>query len=51
MSASAPITLIDYDAGNLASLEGALDRLGFRHARAASKWPTPGRMMGPLAAA
>ena len=30
------ITLIDYGAGNLASLEGALDRLGFAHARAAS---------------
>jgi imidazole glycerol phosphate synthase glutamine amidotransferase subunit len=28
------ITLIDYGAGNLASLEGALDRLGFDHARA-----------------
>ena len=32
MSPSAPITLIDYDAGNLASLEGALDRLGLDHA-------------------
>ena len=28
------ITLIDYGAGNLASLEGALDRLGFAHQRA-----------------
>jgi imidazole glycerol phosphate synthase glutamine amidotransferase subunit len=28
------ITLIDYGAGNLHSLEGALDRLGFRHQRA-----------------
>ncbi len=28
------ITLIDYGAGNLHSLEGALDRLGFQHCRA-----------------
>ena len=28
------ITLIDYGAGNLHSLEGALDRLGFQHRRA-----------------
>lgn len=28
------ITLIDYGAGNLASLEGALDRLGYAHLRA-----------------
>lgn len=28
------ITLIDYGAGNLHSLEGALDRLGFQHKRA-----------------
>ena len=34
MSPSAPITLIDYDAGNLALLEGALDRLGLNHRRA-----------------
>jgi len=36
MSAPSIITLIDYDAGNLASLEGALDRLGFAYRRAAS---------------
>ena len=30
------ITLIDYEAGNLASLEGALDRLGLAYVRAAS---------------
>lgn len=46
MNASAPITLIDYDAGNLASLEGALDRLGFRHARAAS--PAEAAASGPI---
>ncbi len=28
------ITILDYGAGNLASLEGALDRLGFQHRRA-----------------
>lgn len=33
---SQPITLIDYDAGNLASLEGALDRLGLTYRRAAT---------------
>jgi len=30
------ITLVDYDAGNLASLEGALDRLHLPHQRAAT---------------
>ena len=30
------ITLLDYGAGNLASLEGALDRLGFAYQRAAT---------------
>ena len=30
------ITILDYGAGNLASLEGALDRLRFAHARAAT---------------
>ena len=30
------ITILDYGAGNLASLEGALDRLGFARARAAT---------------
>jgi len=46
MSQESIITLIDYDAGNLASLEGALDRLGLRYQRAA----TPDRVSshGPL---
>ena len=30
------ITILDYGAGNLASLEGALERLGFAHQRAAT---------------
>jgi imidazole glycerol-phosphate synthase subunit HisH len=40
------ITLIDYGAGNLASLEGALDRLGFAHQRAES--PAQVAAAGPL---
>ena len=43
---SAPITLIDYDAGNLASLEGALDRLGLVHRRAAT--PDQAALNGPI---
>ncbi len=43
---SAPITLIDYDAGNLASLEGALDRLGLVHQRAAT--PDQAALSGPV---
>lgn len=40
------ITLIDYGAGNLASLEGALDRLGFAHQRA--EGPDQAAAAGPL---
>jgi len=40
------ITLIDYDAGNLASLEGALDRLGLAYVRAAS--PDQATASGPI---
>ena len=40
------ITLIDYGAGNLASLEGALDRLGLEHLRA--ERPDQGAEAGPL---
>jgi glutamine amidotransferase len=43
---SEPITLIDYDAGNLASLEGALDRLGLVHQRAAT--PDQAALTGPV---
>jgi imidazole glycerol phosphate synthase glutamine amidotransferase subunit len=43
---AAPITLIDYDAGNLASLEGALDRLGLAYRRAAS--PDQAATSGPI---
>ena len=43
---AAPITLIDYDAGNLASLEGALDRLGLAHHRAPS--PDQAAALGPI---
>jgi len=43
---SAPITLIDYDAGNLASLEGALDRLGLAYQRAAT--PDQAALSGPV---
>lgn len=43
---SDPITLIDYDAGNLASLEGALDRLGLAHQRAAT--PDQAALRGPI---
>lgn len=46
MSEDTIITLIDYDAGNLASLEGALDRLGLRHKRAAN--PDLAADSGPL---
>ncbi len=46
MTASAPITLIDYDAGNLASLEGALDRLGLTYRRAVS--PDDAEPRGPI---
>jgi imidazole glycerol phosphate synthase glutamine amidotransferase subunit len=46
MNTPAPITLIDYDAGNLASLEGALDRLGLPHQRAAS--PDQAAEHGPI---
>jgi imidazole glycerol phosphate synthase glutamine amidotransferase subunit len=46
MSQDTIITLIDYDAGNLASLEGALDRLGLRYQRAAS--PDQAASSGPL---
>ena len=46
MNQEAIITLIDYDAGNLASLEGALDRLGLRHQRAAT--PALAASTGPL---
>jgi imidazole glycerol phosphate synthase glutamine amidotransferase subunit len=41
-----PITLIDYDAGNLASLEGALDRLGLAYRRAAT--PDQAALSGPI---
>ena len=41
-----PITLIDYDAGNLASLEGALDRLGLAYERTAS--PDQAPLAGPI---
>lgn len=40
------LTLIDYDAGNLASLEGALERLGFTYRRAAS--PDQAMDSGPI---
>lgn len=40
------ITLIDYDAGNLASLEGALDRLGLTYQRAAT--PDQATLTGPI---
>jgi imidazole glycerol phosphate synthase glutamine amidotransferase subunit len=40
------ITLIDYEAGNLASLEGALDRLGLAYVRAAS--PDQATASGPI---
>lgn len=40
------LTLIDYDAGNLASLEGALERLGFAYRRAAS--PDQAMDSGPI---
>ena len=40
------ITLIDYDAGNLASLEGALDRLGLPYQRAAT--PDQAALSGPI---
>lgn len=40
------LTLIDYDAGNLASLEGALDRLGLAYVRAAS--PDQAAAAGPI---
>ena len=40
------ITLIDYGAGNLASFEGALDRLGFAHQRA--ERPDQAAAAGPL---
>jgi imidazole glycerol phosphate synthase glutamine amidotransferase subunit len=43
---SDPITLIDYDAGNLASLEGALDRLGLAYQRAAT--PDQAAFRGPI---
>jgi imidazole glycerol phosphate synthase glutamine amidotransferase subunit len=43
---SDPITLIDYDAGNLASLEGALDRLGLAYQRAAT--PDQAALSGPI---
>jgi imidazole glycerol phosphate synthase glutamine amidotransferase subunit len=43
---SLPITLIDYDAGNLASLEGALDRLGLACQRAAT--PDQAASEGPI---
>jgi imidazole glycerol phosphate synthase glutamine amidotransferase subunit len=43
---SGPITLIDYDAGNLASLEGALDRLGLTHQRATA--PDQAAPQGPI---
>jgi len=46
MSASDTITLIDYDAGNLASLEGALDRLGLPYQRAAT--PDQAALSGPI---
>ena len=46
MSASDVITLIDYDAGNLASLEGALDRLGLPYQRAAT--PDQAALRGPI---
>lgn len=46
MSAADIITLIDYDAGNLASLEGALDRLGLPYRRAAT--PDQAALEGPV---
>jgi len=46
MSEGAVITLIDYDAGNLASLEGALDRLGLPYQRAAT--PDQAALSGPI---
>lgn len=46
MSDSGLITLIDYDAGNLASLEGALDRLGLPYQRAAT--PDQAALEGPI---
>ncbi|MCE1203414.1 MAG: imidazole glycerol phosphate synthase subunit HisH [Holophagaceae bacterium] len=46
MSDASAITLIDYDAGNLASLEGALDRLGLPYLRAAT--PDQAALEGPI---
>ncbi len=46
MSPANSITLVDYGAGNLASLEGALDRLGLPHQRAAT--PDSAAPVGPL---
>jgi imidazole glycerol phosphate synthase glutamine amidotransferase subunit len=43
---SQTITLIDYDAGNLASLDGALDRLGLSYQRAAT--PDQAAQEGPV---
>jgi len=43
---SQTITLIDYDAGNLASLEGALDRLSLSYRRAAT--PDQAALEGPV---
>ncbi len=40
------ITILDYGAGNLASLEGALDQLGFAHKRASR--PEEAAESGPL---
>jgi imidazole glycerol phosphate synthase glutamine amidotransferase subunit len=46
MSEADSITLIDYDAGNLASLGGALDRLGLPYQRAAT--PDKAALSGPI---
>ncbi|MDP1830729.1 MAG: imidazole glycerol phosphate synthase subunit HisH [Geothrix sp.] len=46
MRSSGEITLIDYGAGNLASLEGALDRLGLPCRRAAT--PDQAALRGPI---
>ena len=46
MSPSDSITLIDYDAGNLASLEGSLDRLGLPYRRAET--PDQAAPEGPI---
>jgi imidazole glycerol phosphate synthase glutamine amidotransferase subunit len=43
---SQTITLIDYDAGNLASLEGALDRMGLAYRRALT--PDQAAESGPI---